>query len=172
MLRVIAVGLAVTLCLTQSIAGQVVEPSPALEGFERLIGGRWYLGDETFHTFAWGVGGRSVKVQSYSVTAGSGTDESETLVSELTFLYHPGEEVVKGYGVAIGMGLDFFEYDVHFTGDQIVLDLEAFGPAALDSAMRETWTFTDDDRYEWELLGEESSVEWSRLMGGTFERRR
>ena len=35
---------------------------------------------------------------------------AETHVSELTFVYHPGEDAVMGYGVAIGMGLDFFEY--------------------------------------------------------------
>ena len=144
-----------------------VEAAWELEGLERLVGGRWYLGDDSYHTFSWGVGGRSLKSESYFVTTGS-----ETLVAEMTFFYHPGEQVVKGYGVAIDMGIDVFEYSIRFADDQIILDLQAFGPSAPDLTLQETWTFIDDDHYEWVLQGLDADGSWSRQMGGTYERRR
>ena len=139
---------------------------PELAPLERLIGGSWHLGEDSHQSFSWGVGRQSVKSEMHFVTP-----DGTALVAELTFLYHPGLEAVKGYGVAVDMGVDFFEYTVHFEGDTIVLDLEAFGPAAGDAVQRETWVFTDDDRYLWTLY-EQSEAGWERTMGGTFERRR
>ena len=99
------------------------------------------------------------------------TPDGAKRVSELTFLWHPGDQVVKGYGVAVDMGVDYFEYDVRVDGDVFTFDLRAFGPAAPPGPARETWTFTDDDHYEWLLL-EDTPDGWARRMSGTFERRR
>ena len=138
----------------------------ALAPFERLVGGRWHIGEDSWQTFEWGLGRRSVTASMYFVTP-----DGEKRVSELTFAWHPGEGVVKGYGVAIDMGIDFFEYDVRVDGDVFTFDLQAFGPAAPGGPARETWTFTDDDHYEW-VLFEGVDSGWERRMAGTFERRR
>ena len=141
------------------------EAHPRLAAFERMIGGRWYLGEGSYHTFAWGVGKQSVVATSYFVTP-----NEEKRVSELTYLYHPGEDAVKGYGVAIDMGVDLFEYTVYFQGDTIAFDLKAYGSAIGESPLRETWVFTDEDHYVWTLF-EQAAGDWTRSMGGTYERR-
>jgi len=156
------------LLVSLPLLGQAIPSgAPELEGFARLIGGQWHLGEDSFNTFEWGVGGRSVKAKGFFVVGGEARP-----VSELTFAYHPGHGVVKGYGVAIEMGLDFFEYDVHFAGDTVTLDLKVFGPAAPTGPLRETWIFTDDDRYEWALLAADGQGGWTETMGGTFSRGR
>ena len=46
------------MALPAAVAAQ--EAHPALAPLARLVGGRWYLGTDSYHTFAWGVGRQSV----------------------------------------------------------------------------------------------------------------
>ena len=144
-------------------------PTPtALQPLERLVGGSWHLGDDSRITFTWGVGRRSVKGEHFF----SGP-EGEKLVGETTFLYHPGRQRLVAVGVAIDMGIDFFEYtSIEARGDTLVLDLEVFGPAATDEEQRETWTFAGADRYEWVLWARPEGGRWQKRFEGLFERRR
>lgn len=159
--------LVVLLAAPPSSAQAPATADPHLAPMARLIGGTWHLGEDSYHEFAWGVGGRSITSTSYFVVEGT-----PKKVSETTFLYHPGQERVVGHGVAIDMGIDFFGYDVSFAGDTITLELEAHGPAAGTEPQRETWIFPDNDHYEWTLYAQDESGQWVRRFGGTFERRR
>jgi hypothetical protein len=158
-----AVALAAVMVLPGASSGQ--EARPELAPLARLVGGRWYLGEDSYHTFALGVGGQSVTTSSYAVLP-----DGERLISEGTFFYHPGERVVKGYVVAIDMGLDLFEYAIEAHSDTLVMDLRVFGPQAGTTPLRETWVFTDNDHYVWTLL-QQGEDGWERLMGGTYARR-
>ncbi len=160
---IVAVVLPLVLGVSPSLQAQEVHPR--LAPFERLVGGHWYMGPDSYHSFSWGVGRQSLRATSFVVTP-----DSTKRVSELTFMYHPGEDAVKGYGVAIDMGLDFFESTVHFRGDTLAFDLYAYGPAAEDPPLRETWVFTDPDHYTWTLM-KPSGGGWETIMDGLFERR-
>ncbi len=138
-----------------------------VSALERLVGGRWYMGDDTYHVFSWGVGRQSVISESYFVMP-----EGETLVSQTTFFYHPGRKTLVAYGVAVEMGIDVFEYtSIEARGDTLVLDLTAYGPQAPEGPQRETWTFIDDHHYEWVLWARGEDEAWLRQMDGVFERR-
>jgi hypothetical protein len=141
------------------------EPPPEMAPFERLIGGRWHLGDDSYQTFSWGVGRLSVKAEMYF--AGPAGPE---LVSEMTWYWHPGRATLVAHGVAIGMGIDFFQVTTRWEGDTMINDLEVWGPQAPPEPQREHWTFTDDDHYEWTLYSEREGT-WVRTMGGSWERR-
>lgn len=161
------------LCLSATAPAGAVLPVSAqaiespVSALERLVGGRWYIGDDSYHVFSWGVGHRSVIGEAYFIMPGG-----ETLVSQTTFFYHPGRETLVAYGVAVGMGIDVFEYtSIEARGDTLVLDLTAYGPQAPEGTQRETWTFIDDDQYEWALWARDDEGAWTRTMGGTFERR-
>jgi hypothetical protein len=125
------------------------------------------MGDDSYHVFSWGVGRQSVNAEAYFVLP-----QGETLVSQTMFFYHPGREVLVAYGVAVEMGIDVFEYTaIEARGDTLILDLTPYGPQAPEGDQRETWTFTDDDHYEWVLWARDEGGTWTRSMGGTFERR-
>ena len=151
------------MALPAAVAAQ--EAHPALAPLARLVGGRWYLGTDSYHTFAWGVGRQSVTSKSYFILP-----DGDKLVSEGTFFYHPGEETLKAYAVAIDMGLDYFEYTIEARADTLLMGLEVFGPQAGDKPLRERWVFTDDHHYVWTLF-QEGERGWERSMGGTYERR-
>lgn len=147
------------------VSAQVSE-SP-VSALERLVGGRWYIGNDSYNVFSWGVGRQSVIGEAYFVMP-----EGETLVSQTTFFYHPGRRTLVAYGVAVDMGIDVFEYtSIEARGDTLVLDLTAYGPQAPEGTQRETWTFIDDDHYEWVLWSRDEEGAWTQSMGGTFERR-
>jgi hypothetical protein len=168
--RTLASGLAVSLLFIAAVASIVPravhgqEPEE-LAAFARLIGGRWTL-DSTYHVFEWGVGKRSVRSSSY--LAG---DDGDQLVSEGIWFWHPGEQAIKGFATAVDMGIDVFEYTSHLEGDVLVHELEIYGPVAGENPLRETWTFTDDDHYEW-ALWEDAGNGYERQMSGVFERTR
>ena len=147
------------------LSAQVVDTP--LSVLERLVGGSWSIGEDSYQVFTWGVGRQSVKAEMYFITP-----EGETLVSEATYFYHPGRETLLGFGVAVDMGIDVFEYtSIQARGDTLILDLSAFGPQATDEDLRETWTFLDDDHYEWVLWARVEDGAWARQMDGIFERR-
>jgi hypothetical protein len=138
-----------------------------LSALERLVGGSWYIGEDSYQVFSWGVGRQSVKAEMYFISP-----EGEKLVSEATYFYHPGRETLLGFGVAVDMGIDVFEYtSIQARGDTLILDLSAFGPQATDGVLRETWTFLDEDRYEWVLWARVEDGTWAKQMDGIFERR-
>lgn len=162
-----ALMFAALLVVSGPLAAQSSNDAGPLEPLARLTGGAWYLGEDSYQTFRWGLGRLSMIAEMFVVTPAG-----DQPVSQMVFAFHPGEGVMKGWGVARQMGIDFFEYDISVDGETLVFDLQAFGPAAEEGPLRETWTFTDADHYEWSLLGAGEDGSWERTMSGTFERRR
>ena len=76
MIRTLLVAVAVSVIAASSVVAPDIAAhlpttaDPALAPFERRIGGRWHLGADSYHTFEWGFGGRSVIAEGHFITAG------------------------------------------------------------------------------------------------------
>lgn len=145
--------------ITLSPAGAQESDDSPLAPFARLVGGEWWLGDDSYQVFEWGVGEQLVKTKSFFVV-----DGEPVLVSEGVWFWHPGERAIRGFHVAIEMPVHFFDYTTWFEEDAMVSDLISFGE--MGATYRETFEITGPDTYVWSLYqaGE-------RVMGGTYTRR-
>lgn len=92
-----------------------------LDDFAARVLGSWE-GDDSRHEFTWGVGQRVVRSRSWFAD-GNGW----TLVSEGWWYWDPAEESIRGQTVAVGMGIDLFEYRSRIEGETIVHDLVSHG---------------------------------------------
>jgi hypothetical protein len=80
--------LLVTALYAPALAAQAPETAdPELAPLARMIGGTWHLGEDSYHSFAWGIGGRSITSVNYFVPP-----DGPKQVSEMMFLYHPGTD--------------------------------------------------------------------------------
>ena len=116
-----------------------------LAGFERIIG-QWRNHEmiELVHHIEWGVGKRAVNVRSYAPDG--------ALMSEGRWFWHPGAGEIKGYTVAIGMPVEFFDHTIKsFENDKLTMELTSYSPSGEAAEHIETWTFTDDDHYTFTL---------------------
>lgn len=142
------------------MTGDIENP---LAPFERLIGGKWVMGD-SFHTFEWGVGQKTVNTRSYFLMEGN-----PVLVSEGSWFWHPGRQVIKGHMVAIQMGIDLFSYNTYWEGNRMIGDLKSYTPDGGVSHYQEEFDFTDNDTYVWTLYSK-SAEGLEKSMDGTFQR--
>ncbi len=170
--------------LSDAEAGHRTDPSPqdpagaavsqprdtleraAMEVLGRMVGGKWYQGDEFFQTFEWGVGEQAIRAKGYFIANGT-----PKLVSEGIWFWHPADRVVRAYGVAIDMPMVTWEYETRLSGNELQHVLTTYTADGTPTVMRELWTFRDRDHYEWTLL-ERAGTDWVKRMGGPFERRR
>lgn len=165
-IRRLITALAVSVATLVSVASNAAEPAGAndnpLAPLARLVGGEWHMRD-SYQTFEWSVDGRTIVTRGYAVG-----ESGPKLVSEGMWFWHPGEQQVRCYAVAVDMGVDFFDYTTHFDGDTIVNDLRCYG--TYSGEYRETWRFTDNNHYSWTLL-REGAEGLEDFMEGTFTRR-
>ncbi len=138
------------------------EKEGPLAPFERLVGGRWQLGDDFYQTFEWTIGKKAVTSRGYFVIEGE-----PKLVSEGMWFWHPGEEKIKGYFVNIDMPTEFIDYTTRFEGDKMLSEIDSYSPTGGLESFTESWDFSDDDHYEWSLY---TAEEGKRAMGGTYTR--
>ena len=159
---------ALLLLITISATAQTTEPETPenpLQPFEFLIGGGWY-GSASYQTFEWGVGQKLVKSKLYFV-------RNDTLrhVGEMMWFWHPGEEVIRGYGISINMANDFFEYTTSFDGPRrMVNDYSSYGGPTDYPNQHVTLDFIDENVYKWTYY-EMRSGEWVALYSIDYERR-
>jgi len=146
-----ALALALTILAATPAAGDSDPPPPAapeavagsLEGFARLVGGRWKMGDVTL-VYEWGIGRRTVLARSF--------DEWGRQLAEVRWFYHPGRRQIVGYSID-AEGEDFGEMILRFEGDVVLNELRTLLPSG--KAGREfssRWVFTDADHFEWTLF--------------------
>lgn len=148
-----------------AVAEDATAPGHPLEGFERLIGGEWH-GDGTYSTFEWGVGKRSVRSRQYFVVNGE-----TRLVGEGAWFWHPGERAIRGVFTAVDMPVMLFDYTTIWAGDTMTSRLVSYDESGQPTRYIETWRFTDDDHYAWQLH-DAATPTGDPIMGGTVERRR
>lgn len=149
------------LLLTAQEAGEEA-PNP-LAPLERLIGGEWHM-QGTYQVFEWGVGKNAIFTRQYQQTEG----EPE-LIGQGMMYYHPGDKTVKGTFVAVGMGIDLFDYSsVVLEENKLTAHLTTYG--AMAGEFEETWEFTGEDTFAWTLY-QKAGDEKSKMMEGTFERK-
>jgi hypothetical protein len=168
----IVVGLAV---IGAVVAAAVAAPGPAtgessaapgnpLAPFERMIGGQWHI-PTTYQTVEWGVDKKSVVARAYLTT-----DRGDKLVSEGMWYWHPGEKAIKGHFVAVGMGIDLFEYTTRFEGDRMINYLVTYGSDGARHEYEETWDFRGDDEIVWTLWSQTPDGP-RKEMGDTYKRK-
>ncbi len=145
---------------------QAASGRDAMEFLGRMVGGAWHQGDDFFQTFEWGAGRQAIRAKGYFVVNGE-----PKLVSEGIWYWHPADRVVRAYGVAIDMPMVLWEYETALVGSELQHVLVTYTAAGERSVVRELWTFSDADHYEWTLLEQQFEGEWVRRMGGPFERR-
>lgn len=160
-IAVMAITLIVALGSPATLAAE--DMTSPLQPFERLIGGRWQLG-ETVQEFRWDLDGLQVTARQFAKSP-----QGERLVSVGAWYHHPGEDAVVGYFVARDMGIDLFEYATRFEGDVMISRVVAWTGAGESSTYEERWIFTGEDSYTWELYetGEQGN---RKVMEGVFER--
>lgn len=138
-------------------------PNP-LAGFERLVGGQWYL-DSSYQEFVWGVGNRSVIARSYFLI-----DGKPKLVSEGMWYWHPEERRIKGVFTAIDMPVVVFEHTTRFEANSLVSELVAYDAEGTRSTYTEKWEFVDEAHFEWTLFVETPEGN-KEEMSGTYSRK-
>ena len=144
--------------------GWAQNPNP-LQPFDRFIGGAWYLGSN-YQTFEWGLGEKSVIAKMYVKT-----EMGDKLVSDFTWLWHPGKEKIIGFGTGIGLERDFFEYESTFHGDTLLSLVWAYHNGNTETtAQKEYIILTDENHYYWQLF-EPLDGDWKENMHGMFNRR-
>lgn len=122
------------------------------------------MGD-SYQTFEWGVGKKSVRAKGYFMI-----DGKPQLVSEGIWFHHPETGKIKGYFTAINMGVDFFEYTTRFEGSSMVNELTSYSKEGKPEHYTETWEFTGEDTYTWTLYSK-NGKELMKVMGGEYIRK-
>lgn len=142
-IRIILIG--VMAVGTGSVRAQSqIEPENPLQPFEFFIGGAW-VSETTYQTFEWGVGKLSVKSKLYFLEG-----DKKTLVGEITWFWHPGENKIKGYGHAINMAMNFFEYTTKFESPTVMMNtFYAYGGQYDGVAQHEKLEFINQNEYLW-----------------------
>jgi hypothetical protein len=163
MKRIVLMIAALVACPWPAESGFAGDVISELGPFDRLVGGRWQLG-ETIQEFEWDMDRHQVLARAYSTSA-----EGERLVSVGAWYYHPGEDSLVGYFVARDMGIDLFEYTTRFDGDVMISHVVAWAGVGGKRAYEERWRFTGPDSYVWELheSGEQGQ---KKVMEGVFQR--
>lgn len=139
---------------TSPLSGQ----SGALAEFGTRMVGSWEA-DDSRHVFEWGVGERILKSRSYWPA-----EDGEQLVSEGVWYWDPTAGVITGRTVAVGMGIDLFEYTTRIRGDTIVHEFEAHGDLA--GSFVERWIF-EEEGYSWVV-----EQDGAALLSGFYRRAR
>jgi len=159
------------------VTAQESAPAPELGAFGERMVGTWE-GSDSRHVFEWGVGERVLRSRSYApaeegAPSGSGPetgggaatpDDGWTLVSEGFWYWDPAAEVIRGRTVAVGMGIDLFEYETRIEGSEVVHRMTAHG--RISGRFVERWSF-DEEGYSWTL-----EQDGERMMDGRYERGR
>lgn len=165
MKRIALAAMTLLVTLGSPVTFAADDKTSPLQPFERLVGGRWQLG-ETVQEFRWDLDRRQVTARGYAKSA-----QGERLVSVGAWYHHPGEDALVGYFVARDMGIDLFEYTTRFEGDVMINQVVAWTGTETGepSTYEEHWRFTGDDSYVWELYetGEQGP---KKVMEGVFER--
>jgi hypothetical protein len=155
---ILALVLAVAAGDVVDLRAQAEPASDPLTAFGARLVGTWEGGDSR-HVFAWGLGQRVLESTSYIQRGGTWE-----VVSKGWWYWDPAVGAVRGTTVAVGMGIDLFEYTARVEGEEIVHDLVTHGDLA--GRFVERWRFEPDgSAYTWTLL-----QEGERLMGGSYRR--
>lgn len=115
-----------------------------LQPFEFLIGGAWVT-PTTYQVFDWGLNRKSVTSQLYFIQ-----EDSLKYVGDLVWFWHPESQAIRGYGTAIEMGVDMFDYNTSFENPKRMLNIfTAFGQKSTPITQMEALDFEIEDQYTW-----------------------
>ncbi len=151
---------AITLLSVNAFAQNPLQP------FESIIGGQWWLGEDSYQTFEWGVGNLSVRAEAYFMIDGQAIKGSEG-----KWFYHPGEQKIKGFFNAQNMPITFFDYTTVFDEQgNLINTFVGYGPMGNGLTFQESWIFTSTNSFTWTLssVGENGSL--TEMMKGEYSR--
>lgn len=150
--------------LSTTVKAQSESDNP-LQSFEFLIGGAWTTAT-TYQVFEWGIDERSVKSRLYFIE-----DDTLRQVGDLSWFWHPGLQEIRGYGTAVDMGIDIFDYNTSFENPKRLLNIfTSFGRKGDGTTQMEALDFIDENHYTWtyyNIIAGEASPAYSF----TFERK-
>lgn len=147
-------------------AFSVVSQAQSLEGFDPLIGGKWWMGTDSYQTFEWGVGQQSIKAATFSVSG-----NQVTKVSQGEWFWHPALQSIKGFFTAIDMPITFFDYTTTFDDGTMINHIEGYTQSGEKRDYIETWVFTGSDSFEWVLSERNEDGSLNEIMSGTYSRK-
>lgn len=139
--------------------------SNPLKNFEFLVGGIWEASN-TEQTFEWGIGEKSIVSKLYFTN-----NDSLKLVGEITWFWHPGLKVIKGFGTSIEMEMNFFDYTTSFEAPtKMINTFMAYGGHIDGYQQLETLEFIEDNKYLWTYY-EKKGLEFNPSYSITFKRK-
>ncbi len=155
------------LIITALFISPLVSAQNPLLPFEKLIGGEWWLGEDSYQTFEWGVGTLSVNAEAFFVQNGE-----HVKVSEGEWFYHPGEKKIIGYFNAQNMPITFFDYATSFNENgNMINQLVGFGPMGNGIEFYETWEFTSENSFTWTLSQRNEDGSLTEMMKDDYIRK-
>ncbi|MBT8203092.1 MAG: hypothetical protein KJO87_07295, partial [Acidimicrobiia bacterium] len=119
---------------------------------------------DSYHVFSWGFGRKSITALTYRA------GEQPVLAGDGGWFWHPGEQAIRGFLFAEGMGIDVFEYTSRWDGATLVSDLVTYGTEGSEGHYEERWEFIGPDTYEWSLWAR-TGAGLEQAMSGTFQRK-
>ena len=138
-----------------------------LQNFEAIIGGEWWLGDDSFQTFEWGVGELSVRATGYLVLEGKAVKNSEG-----EWFYHPGDKKIRGFFTAQNMPITFFDYETTFDEDgNMINTIVGYGFNSVRLTYHETWEFISENTFNWTLSSIEEDGSFKLIIKDTHNRK-
>ncbi|PQJ54831.1 hypothetical protein BTO11_15015 [Psychrosphaera saromensis] len=120
-----------------------------------VIGGKWWLGTDSYKVFEWGLGRTQIKMKHFMIEAGN-----EYIVSEGFFYYSPDSFSIKGISTfqKKGKAPELLEYfgnvengSLEFIYKSITLDGEI-------EIYTETWKWVNENQYQWMLVSLEDDI--------------
>ena len=142
-MRYILILLVILLTTQSKSNAQEVNP---LQPFEFLVGGVWST-ETTVQIFEWGVGQQSVHSKLYFIAEGD-----TSLSGEITWFWHPGLQMIKGYGHLLSNQISFFDYSTEFTDPKRMNNsIIGYNAQGNEIPVIESIEFVGNDQYRWTM---------------------
>ena len=151
-------------CFHGSAADSQYDEQQQLYKLAHLIGGKWWLGKDSYQEYEWGLGRTQIKMKRVLVDG-----NSEKVVTEGFFYYSPDSFSIKGICT---LQIDtenpqLLEYFGTVTDDKHEFVYRSISPDSSVKIYSEVWVKTGKNSYRWTLepLDDESAV-----VTGTYTR--
>lgn len=153
------------LCSFWSLADGQYDEQQQLNKLAHLIGGKWWLGTDSYQQYEWGLGRTQIKMRRVLVN-----DGIEKVVTEGFFYYSPDSFSIKGICTSQinTENPQLLEYFGTVTNDKLEFVYRSISPDSSIRIYSEVWQKSGADRYNWTL---ESLDDESARVTGTYIRK-
>lgn len=126
-----------------------------LKLMSNVIGGKWWMGSESYKVFEWGLGHTQIKMKHFMIE-----DGDEYVVSEGFFYYSPDSFSIKGISTFQKKGQEhkLLEYFGNVENGSFEFIYKSITLDGKIDIYTETWTLINNNKYQWELVSLEDDV--------------